>query len=371
MSEVTKLLNEALTEAKTCDEEYFDINFDPQHRQYIKYIVESACMAKNIGVYTVLITLIVKKIISPSQDIRLHQSGMNGGFSGRTLDTKEITPFLRDNDFPYMKSGSGWLTRSLEHATPYNSAYTGRITPKYIKEAFLFLVDVVESMKINLYDCLVYIFCLLIAWRERDSKLVLARPHSEKLTNIVTLVSNHWKSSPTSNSRLPVLAVYAIYQCLVFEVERYKKLELLDLLPHTSSDIKTNRIGDIELTIKGIGVTVEAVEIKHDIPITIDIVKSVVEKAKTSTVRRFYILSTKDKQTSKTSQEISDIVDRAVAGYGCLIIINGVEMTLEYYLRLISKPEEFLNNYVSLLEQDSTVSYEAKQHWNMLVEKYV
>jgi DNA (cytosine-5)-methyltransferase 1 len=47
------------------------------------------------GVFTVLITLLVHKSLNPSQDIRYHQSGMEGGFSGRTIDTQEITPILK------------------------------------------------------------------------------------------------------------------------------------------------------------------------------------------------------------------------------------------------------------------------------------
>ncbi len=371
MKEASKQLNDALIEAEEYAEDYFDSKFDPESRGNIKLIVDNACAGNNIGVYTVLITLVVKKVISPGQDIRLHQSGMDGGFSGRSLDTNEVTPFLRDNHFPYMKAGSGWLTRSLEQAIPYDFSYTGKIKPKHIREAFLFSVDMVQSKRINSHDCLVYIFYLLVAWRERSTKLVLARPHLKQFTNIVDLVSNHWNSSPTGNSRLPVLAVYAIYQCLVLDVGQYKDLELLELLPHTSSDAKTNRLGDVDLVLKGTEVPYESVEVKHDLSITTDIVKSVLEKVKTSTVQRFYILSTRKKLAFETNQEILEIVDRAATGFGCLIIINGVERTLEYYLRLISKPEEFVNNYVSLLEQDSDVAYEAKQHWNLLVEKYV
>ena len=64
------------------------------------------------GVLAVLITLLLKKFHCAEQDIRLHQTKMEGGFSGRGLDRRVVTPFMRHQKFPYMKSGSGWLTSS-------------------------------------------------------------------------------------------------------------------------------------------------------------------------------------------------------------------------------------------------------------------
>lgn len=79
------------------------------------------------GVLTVIITGLFYKLLNPAQDIRLHQSNMEGGYSGRTFDTKYVTPFMKANQFPSMAE-SGWLTRSLEQAMPYVSNYTGSIS---------------------------------------------------------------------------------------------------------------------------------------------------------------------------------------------------------------------------------------------------
>ena len=73
----------------------------------------------NKGVYTVLVTLSYYKLLYPKQDIRYHQKALKAGFSGRSFDTKYVTPILRVNDFPCMAE-SGWLTRSLEQASPYD-----------------------------------------------------------------------------------------------------------------------------------------------------------------------------------------------------------------------------------------------------------
>jgi DNA (cytosine-5)-methyltransferase 1 len=77
-------------------------------KRYVEIIAEKVASQK--GVYTVLVTLLTHKIISPQQDIRLHQKNMPNGFSGRTIDTKYITPTLRELALPCMAE-SGWLTR--------------------------------------------------------------------------------------------------------------------------------------------------------------------------------------------------------------------------------------------------------------------
>src|SRR3989344_3274955 len=68
------------------------------------------------AVLTVLVTSLCNKIIDPRQDIRLHQSNLKKGYSGRTLDTKYITPFMKQKGFPAMVE-SGWLTRRSEEHT--------------------------------------------------------------------------------------------------------------------------------------------------------------------------------------------------------------------------------------------------------------
>lgn len=42
------------------------------------------------GVFTVLSTSLVYKTLNPQQDVRLHQANMDGGYSGRSFDTKYI-----------------------------------------------------------------------------------------------------------------------------------------------------------------------------------------------------------------------------------------------------------------------------------------
>jgi len=75
-------------------------NISDEMMDFLKVITDN--IDRNKGVYTVLITLMVHKLLEPEQDIRLHQSKMKNGFSARTIDTKYITPTLKELGLPSM-----------------------------------------------------------------------------------------------------------------------------------------------------------------------------------------------------------------------------------------------------------------------------
>src|SRR5690606_12599146 len=107
-----------------------NINMELEDINDLNVILEYSESAK--AVITVTITSLVYKILNPEQDIRKHQTSIKDGYSGRTFDTKYITPFLKDKKFPAMAE-SGWLTRSLEQKTPYDIYYSGAIRPEKLK----------------------------------------------------------------------------------------------------------------------------------------------------------------------------------------------------------------------------------------------
>lgn len=101
---------------------------------------------KNTAVVHVLVTLMVKKLLSPGQDIRLHKQTMAGGFRGRRLDGNHITPFLLEHELTSRPS-SGWQTHSLQKNQPYDQNYPGLISPPKLKTAFLHLVNRLQTEK--------------------------------------------------------------------------------------------------------------------------------------------------------------------------------------------------------------------------------
>ena len=319
---------------------------------------------KQKSVLAVTTTLLLKKIMDPAQDIRQHQASMPGGFSGRTLDTRVVTPFLRSNGFPYMGSGSGWLTRSLEQATPYTLDYPGGVKPKELKKAFLNVVDAIQRDGSIAEPALRHLFRLLIDRRDQDRSLKLARPINLSDLEIVQSLARHFNSGVQGSSRLPVLAIHAIMSVLVGERGKYDGCSIANLESHTSADAKSGLIGDIHILDRD-GNFVEAFEIKHDVRITEALIQDCFVKYRNTSVRRFYILTTHESGGSGSGFE--DMVARLTTLHGCQLIVNGVEQTVKYFLRIIADTQRFIDAYVSHLESDRSVSYELKMKWNAAV----
>lgn len=335
------------------------VNIEEDLKNYLDTILGRS--EENKAVLSVLITLIVYKLYNPSQNIKLHRAEFDGGFSGRTIDTKCVTPFMKSKGFPAMAE-SGWLTRSLEQPHPYDFDYPGKIRPEKVKHAFLSIVHEVEDNGRNPENMLLYIFTKLLAIR--DSKAVkLPRPVNLTIEEIIDKLNRHFSFVYYSSgkSRLPVLAVYALYKILVREFKRYVGKNLLELLPHESPDERTGMLGDIQIVDQD-GRIYEVVEIK-DRPIDYGIVISAFEKLKKSPPERYYILTTYD---YSLDTKVKNIINQCRSIYGTIIIVNGVIPTIKYYLRLVEKPSEFVELYVDLLERDPNVKREHKDAWVQL-----
>lgn len=315
---------------------------------------------KSRGVLAVLMTLLLKKALDSQQDIRLHQAGMDGGFSGRGMDSRVVTPFLKHNRFPAMQSGSGWLTRSLEQAAPYDMNYPGKINPPALKDAFLRAIDEVQVNDACPKTALSYILAGLVRWRDRSSSIRLSRPTNLTITRIVRRLRCHFDSGMRGAARLPVLAVYAAYQRLVAEMDRYKDCRLSPLESHTAADQKTGSLGDVQVMDKQ-NLPMEAVEIKHGVRITPGLVRDCYAKFRTTPVKTFYLLST-DSALSD-APEIETISDQIRREHGCQLIVNGILETLAYYLRLMKDTSAFVDGYVKCVEDDAAVNYDLKMAW--------
>ena len=146
---------------------------------------------KRKAVVAVLVTLLLKKMLGPSQDIRLHRTEFDEGFSGRRLDTEVVTPYLRSKSFPRM-SESGWLTRSFEQSHPYSFDYPGNIRPKDVKTAFLHLVDAAQRHGEDKARALLHrLFVGLLEARDKNTNLKLARPVNLSIAEVVDKLQQH------------------------------------------------------------------------------------------------------------------------------------------------------------------------------------
>lgn len=322
--------------------------------QELSIIVKNAETLK--GVLGVTLTSITYKVLNPSQDIRYHQDRMPNGYSGRTFDTKYVTPFLKEKFRHFAMAESAWLTRSLEQPHPYDLEYPGRIHNKDVKTAFLSILNRLQINNSLASAMLVGLLAMMIAASAEDIPLFTGVPVSTDLTisKIVEAVNQHihfnYGKGATGTARIPVLAIYSVYNLLINDVNRYTGKELAPLESHTSPDYRSKSLGDIDVTNDDKS-CFEAVEIKHLKPISVDMIRVAYRKIKDTKVDRYYILT-----TSHPNYDDQDAVMEKIAEYStthpCQIIVNGVIPSLKYYLRLVSNPQAIIDEYTKWLEYE-------------------
>jgi len=293
---------------------------------------------------------------------------MRGGYSGRTLDTRFITPFMQANNFPAMAE-SGWLTRSLEQNKPYDFKYPGQITPEELRKPFLTLLDNVQNQSVKPRDYLLYLFQFLILLRDQHKIEISRSKHHAKFSvaQIIDLVKQHfyYDYHVGGAARLPVLAIYSAYECMMGEVKRFEGKKLLPLEKHNSPDTRSGMPGDV--VVANGESFFEAVEVKFGIDMTAQLVEYAYSKFRKYPIERFYLLSTAgiDKNDG---DKIKEIIGSVAKEHGCQIIVNGVIDTLKYYLRLLSNPELFVKNYAKNVLADQDLKSEHKAALKQLLE---
>ncbi len=332
-------------------------------------IVEKSYSQK--AVFTVLVTLLFYKMKHDKQDIRLHKVELHSstdvskkGFSGRSFDTKYITPNLKKLGLPSMAE-SGWLTRSLEQAAPYDMNFPGKISGG-VKDAFLNILNEVEVNGFSPNK--VFIYLIYKAFIKAAENIIsidkLENSESISILQFVNILNAQFHNNygTSGAAKLPMLAFHAIYQILLKELNKFSGCFLPAIGSYTASDRTSKTAGDLEVFDSIGGSLQEAIEIKLSIPIDIHMVRRAKEKIYKFNPKRYYILSTAD----VLSSDICDIqveIDEIKREHGCQLILNGVLHTLKYYLRLIDNIEEFISIYSNLIEGDSELKLIHKQYW--------
>ena len=370
MNQIRSILEDTYQLAESSDST--DSDLSESQERWVNAIIEKAESYR--GVLTVLITSLVKKIQTPTQDVRYHQTKLPNGYSGRGFDTRHITPFMKEKFRRFAMAESGWLTRSLEQPYPYTLNYEGKIRNRTVKDAFLQILNDIEENKAAPKKYLQAIFSALITLME-ESQISLdflketQRTETITIEKIVDLLRHHFSYDygVSGASRLPVLAVYSAYEMLM-EIERYEDKTLAPLKSHTAADTKSHGIGDIEV-LSGNNFF-EAVEIKHNIPISLGIVEDAYQKFAQTSVSRYYLLTTAEPNVEDVDS-VNDFVSEIHGKHGCEVIVNGILASLKYYLRLLSGPQLFLNGYSRNLQLDFQQKAEIKEthlrYWETLL----
>jgi DNA (cytosine-5)-methyltransferase 1 len=277
-------------------------------------------------------------------------------------------------------SESGWLTRSLEQPFPYTVDYQGNIGGKGIKEAFLGVLNYLEldvnpTDKQKISELLIINFLdsiIKISTQEsiNITKIENTNCSDIQINDIISALQEHFyhKSyTAKGTSKLPVLAIYAVYELVINEMNRYQNCTLKTLGSHTASDKTSGSAGDIEIYYAESSKHIlEVIEIKYEKPIDKHMVAIAKEKIAKFNPERYLILSSANLK-KEDENDIYQMIDEIANNYQCQVIVNGVLPTIKYYLRLVNSPIEFINKYSALVEKDREIDFEHKQKWDEII----
>ena len=358
--------------------ENFDFNKVPKIiQQDVDVLIEK--IDSNKSLVSALVTSLVKKIHEPSQDIRLHRTDFENGYSARVLDTQVTTPFFKDKFPKYANKETSFLTLATRERIRWtkDEGNNLKIRDKKLKTCFLNIFEQIEEKQASPKDYLNYIFAKLIALSRTEQALFestnLASENLETLNIylIIKILQEYFDTK--QSSRLPVVAIYSIYEILLPKFERYKNKKLLALQVHTSSD--KHGFGDIEIYTTD-NQPFEIVEVKHNIPIDKYLIFDIAKKMQNIKIDRYYILTTfaNGFESLESEKEVTDYILELKKTQGIDIIANGIITTLKYYLRFIDNYQEFIDVYTQNLIKDAKNSTEIKnfhlEKWTEILKKY-
>ena len=351
--------------------------FSETIREDVDLLVDK--IEQNKSIVSALVTSLVKKIIDPIQDVRLHRTDFENGYSARSLDTKFTSPFFK-NHFPkYANKESSFLTLATRERIKWTKkdGTVLKIRNKELKNSFLNIFDQIEVHKANAEEYLNYLFAKMIELSSKD-EIILNKVDKEfqkigtlNINIILEMLQKHFAIK--LSSRLPVIAIYSIYQILIPILKRYENKKLVSLQVHTSSD--KHGFGDIEIYTKT-NKPFEIVEIKHNIPLDKYLIFDIVKKTENTEIDRYYILTTFKSgfENEVTEKSVNEFIMQIKQSKGIDIIANGIITTLKYYLRFIDDYKQFVKAYTDNLIKDSKNSTEVKsfhiEKWTEILKEY-
>ena len=327
----------------------------------------------------VIITSLLKKVISPEQDVRLHMAKFENGYSARVLDTKVTSPFFKKYFPTYANKETAFLTKATRAEIIWNLT-EGKKLPfrsKQLIEPFLSLMDKIQNSSFDLKDCLTYILFRLHLISQKHQTIfdetIESADFSDVLNinGVLNMLAKHFNSK--LSSRLPVIAIYSAYVQLFKTIKRYEGKVLRPLNVHTSAD--KHGYGDIEIW-NDDTTPFEMVEIKHNIAIDRNLIFDVVKKTENTSVKRYYVLTTyKGSFLNETEEEyLNKLVLKIKKERDLEVIPNGIIHSLKYYLRFVEDYQEFIKTYTEELIRDAKNSTEVKNYhieiWQAILKEY-
>ncbi len=323
---------------------------------------------QNKYLFSILVTALATKIVSPHIDIRNHQAQMPDGYSNRSADQVHVTPFLKKHTFTHCAASGMESGRNFERPLPLRLDFPSKPRGEGNREATLGIFHAVQEENVNPLPILIYLF-----YQDLSAKksVIYTYPAPQGLTvqQIIDAIVEHFEvSQGHGKSRLPVLAMQAMYECIILELKRYAGKTLVSVARHTAND-KKGSTGDIQVN-HASDKPFEGVEVKSGKQITAAMIKSIPIKLQDHAVERYYLLSTEEIYIHPLEKfEVMNVIAEIRSETGCEIIANGLIRSLWYYLRLITDKDSLLKSYTRLLQEDQDVREPQREAWSKILNQ--
>jgi DNA (cytosine-5)-methyltransferase 1 len=354
-----------------------DVSFSEIITKNVDILIEA--IDKNKSIVSALVTSLLTKICAPNQDIRLHRVDFNGGYSARSLDTDITTPFFKKHFPRYANKESGFLTLATRERIAWtkDDGQALKIRRQNVKDGFLNIIDAAQNNIIEAKEVLIYLFyklhLLSLQYKQIFDDAMYASDYTNilNINTILVMLERHF-SLPLS-SRLPVIAMYSLYEQLLPIVEIYRGKILHPLNVHTASD--KHGYGDIEVWNNN-NTPFEILEIKHNVSIDRNLIFDVAKKSQNTTIQRYYILTTAKYNFISKDEEayINKFILSIKSDTGIDIIPNGIYTSMKYYLRFFSDYKQFIHTYTKNLIVDASNSAEIQDfhiaEWRNILKEH-
>ena len=266
--------------------------------QYIDALLES----KSISPLKVMLAGVTAKIQHPEWDTRKHQTQLGGKMSLRGFDSKWVSRPLYMEGLVHQPT-PGALTRSLEKPEPYTLEYSGKVKPHSSKVAFLHILDKVNR-EYNERECIYIISYAISKLREHSHSIQsafvnhgLGKDASITLHKVQLLLHDILAFTDQGSSIIPVCVLHS-YLKATLDASKYR---VEDLKCHTTSDIRSNSLGDIEVYDTDGDNPHMVIEVKHSQFINDEMDKVFHSKTHAYARAKRYIVTTHPKQTPNIS----------------------------------------------------------------------
>lgn len=253
-------LEQHIDACRTGQAEAMRVSLTEEEMQLLDSLVDAVTSEIGRALLGLTMLQLCVKAIEPAQSIRLHKGGSNtkdfswqNGISMRSLDSRFITPVLRQYDLLKLNADGFMMTRSLAENYPYSPVYKAHI--RGAKEQWIEIVEALEAGTLTPAPALDYLISKLVNRAEafhalalRTTKLLkqlLVQRTQVSQSFAIGLLSTHLAKTDYA-ARIMEIVMHSLMQAMI-EYGVFGLAELKPLSQMRSANKKHGNVGDIEI----------------------------------------------------------------------------------------------------------------------------